>query len=115
MTKPFGGRRGLIRITARAGRGVPPRASAGRLQMAPRVFWTNWRMTEMQAAIGRVQLRKLDAWVDQRRRNAAQLRDGFRSLSAIRIPEPPTYIHHAYYRFYTFVRPEALRSGWSRD
>jgi perosamine synthetase len=31
----------------------------------------NWRLTEMQAAIGRVQLRKLDAILDRKRANAA--------------------------------------------
>lgn len=78
-------------------------------------FGTNWRMTEVQAAIGRLQLGKLRAWVDQRRANAATLTGGFRSLQCLRIPAPPAHVHHSFYKFYAFVEPSALRSGWSRD
>jgi len=28
---------------------------------------------------------------------------------------PPAYIEHAWYKFYAYVQPEALKSGWSRD
>jgi len=34
---------------------------------------------------------------------------------ALRVPPPPNHIEHAWYRFYAFVRPEALAPGWSRD
>jgi dTDP-4-amino-4,6-dideoxygalactose transaminase len=78
-------------------------------------FGTNWRMTEIQAAIGRVQLRKLPAWLDRRRRNAAILDERLRGLSALRVPHPPLEIEHAYYKFTLFVRPERLRPGWRRD
>jgi hypothetical protein len=76
---------------------------------------TNGRMTEMQAAIGRAQLNKLDAWVVQRRRNAERLIDRWRNQPALRIPEPPPGVHHAHYRLYTYVVPEALAKGWDRD
>jgi dTDP-4-amino-4,6-dideoxygalactose transaminase len=76
---------------------------------------TNWRLTEMQAAIGRLQLSKLQDWVEARRRNAATLRNALSSCSAIRIPDPPRHSGHAYYRFYFFVKPDALKAGWSRD
>jgi len=78
-------------------------------------FGTNWRMTEMQAAIGRVQLRKLPDWVETRRRNAAVLTEGFSRLPALRVTVPPDNVGHAYYKYYVFVRPEALKSGWDRD
>lgn len=78
-------------------------------------FGTNWRMTEMQAAIGRLQLRKLPAWSARRGEHAAFLREGLRSVSALRIPQPPSHIGHANYKFYAFVEPQALRVGWSRD
>lgn len=78
-------------------------------------FGTNWRMTEMQSAIGRVLLRKLSGWVEQRRRNAAVLIDQLKDIPALRTPLPPTDVGHAYYKFYSFVRPEKLREGWSRD
>jgi len=78
-------------------------------------FGTNWRMTEMQAAIGRIQLRRMPQWHAVRKRNAARLQDAFTRLSALRVPEVPSDIEHAWYKFYAFVRPEALRSGWTRD
>lgn len=76
---------------------------------------TNWRMTEMQAAIGRVQLGKLDDWVAQRRRNAAVLQERLRALDGLRVPVPPESVEPSYYKFYAFVRPERLRDGWDRD
>jgi len=78
-------------------------------------FGTNWRLTEPQSAIGRIQLRRLDQWVEQRRRNAAILTQRLRALSALRIPEVPPRMYHAYYKFYAHVRPQALRAAWSRD
>lgn len=78
-------------------------------------FGSNWRLTEFQAAIGRAQLRKLDDWVEHRRRNAAVLRDGLSRAPALRVPDPPSDLLHSYYKFYAYVEPEALRSDWNRD
>ena len=78
-------------------------------------FGTNWRMTEMQAAIGRVQLGKLDEWVSRRQEHAAQLTAAFRGLPGLRVTEPGEELFHAYYKYYVFVRPEQLRPGWDRD
>jgi hypothetical protein len=79
-------------------------------------FGTNWRMTEMQAAIGRVQLRNnLVRWVERRRRNAAALASCFRRCPVLRLTEPPDHVYHSYYKYYAFVRPERLRDGWDRD
>jgi len=78
-------------------------------------FGTNWRITEMQAAIGRCQLAKLDDWVTRRRANMAALFAGLKGLAALRIPQAPADVYHAAYRAYVFVRPEALKAGWSRD
>ncbi len=76
---------------------------------------TNWRMTEVQAAIGRRQLLKVPAWLEQRRRNAEILATSLAQLPALRIPVPPNHIHHAFYRFCAFVRPEMLKPDWNRD
>jgi hypothetical protein len=78
-------------------------------------FGTNWRMTEFQAAIGRVQLRKLPQWTALRRRNAAILIEGFSGISGLRVTIPPPEICHAWYKCYVFVQPEALKIDWSRD
>jgi len=78
-------------------------------------FGTNWRMTEMQAAIGRIQLRKLPEWLKARRANAAQLDEAFKKIPALEVLSVPPQIEHAYYKYYVFVRPEHLKPGWSRD
>jgi dTDP-4-amino-4,6-dideoxygalactose transaminase len=78
-------------------------------------FGTNWRMTEMQAALGRVILPKLPEWVATRRRHAARLIECYRSLLALRVTEPSAENKHSYYKYYVFVRPERLQQGWNRD
>lgn len=78
-------------------------------------FGTNWRMTEMQAAIGRVVLKKLDSWVETRCRNAAIFRNSLSSSSVLRLQVPSHRDFHAYYKFYAFVRHDALKTGWNRD
>lgn len=78
-------------------------------------FGTNGRMTEIQAAIGRRQLHKLDAWMRHRRRNAYALRSGLSDLPVLRLPEIPDSVGHAFYRFYAHIRPELLAAGWDRD
>lgn len=77
-------------------------------------FGSNCRLTEMQAAIGLVQLAKLPHWLAQRRRNAAILDRSLGGLAALRLTRPPESVGHAYHEFYAFLRPEALRSGWTR-
>jgi dTDP-4-amino-4,6-dideoxygalactose transaminase len=78
-------------------------------------FGTNWRLTEMQSAIGRVQLRKLPRWLAQRRANAGVLMERLSGLPGLRVPVPPEHAGHAFYKFYAFVRPDRLRAGWDRD
>ncbi|WP_211472325.1 DegT/DnrJ/EryC1/StrS family aminotransferase [Collimonas humicola] len=78
-------------------------------------FGTNWRMTEMQAAIGRLQLQKLDGWIAKRREHAAILTQAFRTIPVLRLTLPPEDIGHAYYKYYAFIKPEKLKSDWSRD
>lgn len=78
-------------------------------------FGTNWRLTEVQSAIGRVQLRKLSKWVETRRKFAAELQACFAEVPGLRVTTPPAACRHSYYKYYAFVRPEALRGGWNRD
>lgn len=78
-------------------------------------FGTNFRMTELQAAIGRRQLAKLPDWTERRRRNMARLNDGFKTMPALRVVEAPAHLGHAAYKAYVYVRPERLKEGWSRD
>lgn len=78
-------------------------------------FGTNWRLTEMQSAIGRVQLRKLPDWIKIRNRHAQILTEGFSRIYALRTTPVPANICHAMYKYYVFVRPELLATGWDRD
>ncbi len=78
-------------------------------------FGTNGRMMEMQAAIGRIQLKKMSEWHAARKRNADLiLAVCAQFASLLHTPRPPDYIEHAWYRCYVFVRPEGLKQGWSR-
>ena len=78
-------------------------------------FGSNFRLTELQSAIGRIQLRRLAEWTSIRTRNALLLRDALSDCSALHIPFPPDNIVHAWYKFYAFVNPDALSDGYSRD
>lgn len=75
---------------------------------------TNGRMTEMQAAIGRLQLKKLPAWLAQRRKNAQQLSECFEKIKAFRVTKPDETIEHAYYKYYVFIKPDMLKPDWDR-
>lgn len=79
-------------------------------------FGTNWRMLEMQAAIGRIQLQQLAQWTDRRAEIANRLADVLENHpQVVRVPRPSKEFRHAFYRFYAYVRPDHLASGWSRD
>ena len=64
---------------------------------------TNWRLTGPQAAIGRIQLRKLDAWRATRARNAAIWTDALSAVSGLRVPLPNGDSRHAFYKLYFYV------------
>jgi len=78
-------------------------------------FGTNWRMTEMQAAIGRLQLRKLADWSTTRRRLAQILTTGLRDLPGLVVPVPPADAGHSYYKFYAFLDTEKLHADWPQQ
>ena len=78
-------------------------------------FGTNWRLTEMQSVIGRVQLAKLDRWVKKRHENAGMLIEGLSGIPGLRVPVPEEHVGHAWYKFYAYVEPERLKAGWNRN
>lgn len=92
-------------------------------------FGTNWRMTEMQAAIGRIQLSRMAEWKTARASNARSVTDALVPFSGetgpVRIPKihcagctgcsAPDGCTHAYYKYYAYVRPDHLAKGWDRD
>jgi len=88
-------------------------------------FGTNWRMMEMQAVIGRIQLKKMAEWTKIRTQNAKILRDALTQFAGeqqfLRIPDIEFYqvmggdSVHAYYKYYVYVRPENLPENINRD
>jgi len=78
-------------------------------------FGGNYRLTEPQAAIGRMQLAKLEHWVERRGVNAALLAKGLQDLPVVRVPQPPAGLQHAWYKFHFYLNPERLRPDWTRD
>lgn len=77
-------------------------------------FGTNWRMMEVQAALGRIQLKRMFEWTKLRQSYAVKIDNAARGFSCIRLVNIPSYIEHAEYKHYMFVRPERLADGWSR-
>ncbi len=77
-------------------------------------FGTNWRMTEVQAAVGRIQLRMLDEWVARRRENASVLAEALADVPGVRVPVVPPRFGHACYKSYAYLDPRALAPGWHR-
>jgi dTDP-4-amino-4,6-dideoxygalactose transaminase len=78
-------------------------------------FGTNWRMTEMQAAIGRIQLRRMPEWTERRRANCEAIWQVARECKGLRVPDVPEHIGHAGYKCYVFVEPTTLKLKWDRD
>jgi len=78
-------------------------------------FGSNYRMTEMQAAIGRIQLRRMPSWTLARAANSSAIARTCRKFTAFSVLDVPENVTHAYYKFYAFIRPEELADGWSRD
>jgi dTDP-4-amino-4,6-dideoxygalactose transaminase len=78
-------------------------------------FGTNWRLTEMQSAMGRVLLRKLPQFVRTRQRLAAILTERFSQIPALRVTLPPDDVVHSYYKYYVFLRNERLHLDWHRQ
>ncbi|MDR5903049.1 DegT/DnrJ/EryC1/StrS family aminotransferase [Halomonas icarae] len=76
---------------------------------------TNWRLTEMQAAIGRIQLGRMPEWKATRQAHAQRIWSTARELPGLRVPHIPAHIDHAAYKCYLFVEPEHLKAGWDRD
>lgn len=90
-------------------------------------FGTNWRMLEMQAVLGRIQLKRMASWNATRRRHAQAIWKVCAEFSALRVPtfkcstcsqtcgDTNLACEHAYYKCYVYVNPQKLASEWGRD
>ena len=78
-------------------------------------FGTNWRMMEMQAVIGRIQLKKMSEWTAQRNVNMEKIYAAFADSQYFTVHRPSDDYVHAAYKCYVQVNTDALPEGWSRD
>ena len=75
---------------------------------------SNYRMTEMQAAIGLQQLQYLDQWLSKRTENAHEILNACQ-LNGLRVSIPDDAFKHAWYKCYAFIDLTKLKPGWSRQ
>ena len=68
---------------------------------------TNWRLTEMQSAIGRIQLGRMPEWQAVRTQNANVILEAARSNALFRVPEVPKPVRHGWYKAYVIVNGNA--------
>jgi perosamine synthetase len=85
------------------------------VQGAPGLLWAseigfNYRMTALQAALGRSQLRRLEEFIAVRRANAADLTARLRGIDWLAIPVEPSNSRHSYWRY--VIRLKSDRLGW---
>lgn len=78
-------------------------------------FGTNWRMMEMQAVIGRLQLKQMPEWTAKRLENMHKIQSAFANSPYFTIAQPSSDYVHAAYKCYVQVNTNALPEGWSRD
>ena len=90
-------------------------------------FGTNWRMLEMQAVIGRIQLKRMSEWSAARKRNAEPIWAACSDFPALRVPQikcvscsgnckaAGANCEHAHYKCYVYVESDRLATGWTRD
>ncbi|MNI11302.1 dTDP-3-amino-3,6-dideoxy-alpha-D-galactopyranose transaminase [compost metagenome] len=78
-------------------------------------FGTNWRMLEVQAVIGRIQLRRMAQWRASRINYAERIWSQARELKGLRVPVVSENYAHAAYKCYVFVEQQQLKADWNRD
>ncbi|WP_180165485.1 DegT/DnrJ/EryC1/StrS aminotransferase family protein [Acinetobacter sp. YH12049] len=78
-------------------------------------FGTNWRMMEMQAVIGRLQLKQMPEWTAKRNANMVRIQAAFDNSPYFTVAKPSVEYVHAAYKCYVHVNVDALPNGWSRD
>ena len=78
-------------------------------------FGTNWRMLEVQAVIGRIQLKRMADWTAQRNKNMQFIFDSFGDTPFFTVHKPSEDYVHAAYKCYVQVNLQALPEGWTRD
>lgn len=78
-------------------------------------FGYNWRMLEIQAVIGRIQLKRMPSWHTTRLKHASSIWSAAKRMPGLRVPEVPDGVTHAAYKCYVFVESHRLKGDWTRD
>ncbi len=93
----------------------PENSQQGTFRWLHDTIGTNWRMTEMQASIGIDSLKKLNEWIEIRRKNAHIFNTVFSTNEGIRLTIPDDRFYHSYYKYYFFVNSSKLKKNITRD
>jgi perosamine synthetase len=68
----------------------------------------NFRMSELNAALGIVQLRRLEELNDRRREIAQRLNEGLRNIDGISLQQEKPFARHVYHLYTCFYHPEVV-------
>ena len=78
-------------------------------------FGSNFRLTEMQSAIGNTQLLLLKERLKIRKKNANQYMKNLKNCRSIIIPNIPKEITHSFYRLYLRLDFKFIKKNWNKD
>ena len=78
-------------------------------------FGTNWRMMEIQAVIGRIQLKRMPEWKQKRNKNMDRILSAFEGTPYFTVFKPSSDYVHAAYKCYVRVNVDKLPANWSRN
>ncbi|MDA8840899.1 DegT/DnrJ/EryC1/StrS aminotransferase family protein [Gammaproteobacteria bacterium] len=76
---------------------------------------SNYRLTEMQSALGIYQLSKMKSWHALRKRNAQVFIDSVADLKIAITPTISSSIQHAWYKLYITLDPKLFKKSISRE
>ncbi len=85
------------------------RARAGRWHYEMLDLGFNYRLTDLQCALGLSQLGKLDGFLARREAIAARYRRAFAACAGLRVPHVASHVRHAWHLFVVELELERLR------
>ena len=77
-------------------------------------YGTNLRLTEVQAVVGRYQLKKLNYWVNTRKKYSSIILNNVKGLNIVNFHQVPSYIKHSYYRCYLRLNKKNIKKNWNK-
>ena len=77
-------------------------------------FGTNLRLTEIQSAVGRMQLKRLKNFIKIRNFNSKKILNNLEKFKSVSVPIIPKKFTHAFYRCYVRIDKKNLKNGWSK-